>query len=456
MSLVLCILAFLVTGWLARKSLVWGLASMLAVGYAYGILRANLAEMMAHFIFDGAVIGLYLGRLLALRRPDTVANTVLVRPWLLALIGWPVLLALLPIQDPLVQLVGLRANVFLLPMVLIGAQMLPSERRQLALHVAVLNVVAFGFALAEFALGVELFYPRNNVTELIFRSDVGDAAGSLRIPSIFTSSAAYGGVMVCSLPLLAEAWHVRSFIGVRRYMIVGAIVAAVLGVYMAASRTTAVTLFILFFVGTLSLRMRPSRIGVWLAIIAVTGWIVSTDPRLQRFTTLGDTDYVARRISGSVNESFIVALTDYPMGNGIGAGGTSIPYFLQDRLREYLVIENEYARLQLELGLPGLALWLSFIVWIVASGLRNTVASKQLGQRLALTLSIVGFLGASTGTGLLASIPGTALFLMFVGWTVREERHDVPSREVSIVPGSPTPGHASIRQDGPVVGSSIS
>ncbi len=61
MSSALCILAFLVTAYVARKSLVGGIVTALAVGYFYGILRANLNEMMSHFIFDGAVIGLYVG-----------------------------------------------------------------------------------------------------------------------------------------------------------------------------------------------------------------------------------------------------------------------------------------------------------------------------------------------------------------------------------------------------------
>ncbi len=74
--------------------------------------------------------------------------------------------------------------------------------------------------------------------------------------------------------------------------------------------------------------------GMWLSIILVTGWFVFQDPRLQRFASLQDTDTLPVVLAGSVNANFGMAVLDYPMGNGIGAGGTSIPYFLADRTIE--------------------------------------------------------------------------------------------------------------------------
>lgn len=421
MSFALCILAFLVAAYVARKSLVGGIAVTLAVGYAYGIARANLNELMSHFIFDGAVIGLYFGRALALRRPETIVNTTLVRPWLILLIAWPLALTLLPIQDPMIQLVGLRGNVFLLPMVLLGAQMEAEERHKLAYYIAIFNIVVFGFALAEFTFGIGSFYPRNEITDLIYRSRVDDGGQAYRIPATFTGSHAFAGTMVCTLPLLVEAWSSRTVDKYKRYVLVVGLVVATLGVFMAASRTHAVVLFILILVATFSFQMRPAIMGMWLSIILVTGWFVFQDPRLQRFASLKDTDYIAVRIAGSVNASFATAVVDYPMGNGIGAGGTSIPYFLAERTRNPLWIENEYARIQLELGLPGLLIWLAFIVWMFATGIRRTLAQPGLGRRLALAATLSYFFSGMTGTGLVTSIPQSVLILFFVGWTIRSE-----------------------------------
>lgn len=421
MSFAICILAFIVAAYIGRKSLVGGLVTVLAVGYFYGIARANLNELMSHFIFDGAIIGLYVGRAVAMRRSETVVNTVLVRPWLILLCVWPLFLTLLPIQDPFIQLVGLRGNVFLLPMVLLGAQMEGEERRDLSYYIAILNLLVFAFALAEFTWGITSFYPRNEITDLIYRSRVDDGGQAYRIPATFTGSHAYAGTMVCTLPLLVEAWESRSHDLYKRYIIVAGLVAGTLGVFMAASRTHAVVLFLLIIVGTLSFQMRPAMMGLWLSIILVTGWFVFQDQRLQRFATLKDTDAIAIRIGGSVNANFATALLEFPMGNGIGAGGTSIPYFLSDRLDNPLWIENEYARIQLELGLPGLAIWLAFIAWLLATGLKRSRGNRSLGRRLAFAATVAYFFSGMTGTGLVTSIPQSVLILFFIGWIVRFE-----------------------------------
>ena len=81
---------------------------------------------------------------------------------------------------------------------------------------------------------------------------------------------------------------------------------------------------------------------------------VSGDERLQRFRSLQDPGFIAQRIGDSVNLSFIELVRTYPLGNGLGGGGTSVPYFLQDRIRNVVMMENEYARILLELGIPGL------------------------------------------------------------------------------------------------------
>ena len=102
------------------------------------------------------------------------------------------------------------------------------------------------------------------------------------------------------------------------------------------------------------------------------------------------------------------------MGNGLGGGGTSIPYFLRDRVKDPVAIENEYGRILLETGIPGLVVWLIFIFWTVA----RTVPDDEWGLALRLTRNLlaVTFATAVIGTGLLTWIPGTPLILAFMGW----------------------------------------
>jgi hypothetical protein len=108
--------------------------------------------------------------------------------------------------------------------------------------------------------------------------------------------------------------------------------------------------------------------------------------------------------------------TQYPFGNGLGGGGTSIPYFLQGRIINPVAMENEYARIMLEQGLTGLFIWILFILWIFSRRNRDPGDSWYLGWRLAFVACTVYFVTGLTGTGLLTSIPQTSLFLLLVGW----------------------------------------
>ena len=197
-SILLCLGAFAVVFWFTRRSLVAGLNAALTVGYLYGIVRANVPQSFSHFIFDAALGGLYLGMWLKGLTPSQRRRTQKVRKWLVLLIGWPILLFLIPVQDPLIQLVGLRGEIWFLPFLLIGALIDDEERSRLTLWLALLNIVALGFALAEFTLGVERFYPHNEVTRLIYiQNDVAKGQFSLfRIPATFVQQAVYSGTMV--------------------------------------------------------------------------------------------------------------------------------------------------------------------------------------------------------------------------------------------------------------------
>ena len=147
-------------------------------------------------------------------------------------------------------------------------------------------------------------------------------------------------------------------------------------------------------------------------------------------TQLRDTDAVVERIGISVNMNFLEIATKYPFGNGLGGGGTSIPYFLQDRIINPVLMENEYARIMLEQGIAGLCMWIGFVIWVSTRRDQNPGDSWYLGRRLALICCVVFFVTALTGTGLLTSIPQTSLFLLLVGWVGARQT----STEMSKVP----------------------
>jgi hypothetical protein len=417
-GVVLCIAAMLACFIAGRRSLGWGLGVVMTIGYGYGIARANLPNPMMFFVFDAGAVGLYAALVTRGLNPGQRERVAVVMPWLVVLIGWPLLLFLFPVQDPLIQLVGLRAQIFFVPFVLIGAMLELDDWYFLANWFAVLNVVAFAFAAGEYVLGIQRFYPINAMTMIIYTSKDVVGHSAYRIPATFINSAAYCGMMVSTMVLLLGAWVQRRGRKLDFWLLSAAIVASVLGVFMGASRSQTLILFamlgLMFLMGRLSAKI-VLRAAV---VVAIVGWIVASNPRLQRFTSLGDTDYVEARLDYSyrIGESFVDAAIKYPMGNGLGGGGTSVPYFLRDRLRDPVGMENEYARIMLEQGIPGLLVWLAFIVWVMVSPLEKRKNPWRVGLRLARIYLLIAFAAGVTGTGMLNSTPETAVLLILVGW----------------------------------------
>src|SRR4051795_621109 len=154
MGLLLCTGALLVCFLCARRSLIDGIISVMAVGYLYGIVRANFPDTASHFIFDAAVLGLYIAQIKSITQSFSSLEGQRLKHWVVFLILWPIILFLVPIQDPLVQLVGLRGNIFLLPFILFGARLRNEELYKLALWLAIFNVGSFVVGCSEYAFGL--------------------------------------------------------------------------------------------------------------------------------------------------------------------------------------------------------------------------------------------------------------------------------------------------------------
>ena len=435
MSLWFCIGAFLICLIASRHSLVVGLVVLLGIGYAYGITRANLPDPYSHFIFDAAVLGFYSSQLLRRLTRSYEYRGQGVKPWVELLIVWPLLLLLIPSQDLLIRFVGLRGNIFFLPFILIGARLTDMERYDIAIWLAVLNLGAFAFATTEFFMGLESFFPHNEITRLIYLSKDVASSSAYRIPATFLGSHAYAGSMVMSLPLLLGALQQTKKEAFHKPILVAGLIVSLLGVLMAASRLHFVTAAIIVIVAVFSMKSRVSHLLGWVLILGGIGWLAFGEERLQRFTELQNSQMVSERVVGSVNMGFLEAAATYPFGNGLGGGGTSIPYFLRDRIEKPVIIENEYARILLEQGLVGLALWVAFIVWLMIRPPPARSDSWYVGRRLAWVTCAAYFVTGLIGTGLLTSIPQTCLLLLNVGWVGAQQPERVAEQK-SLVAGN--------------------
>lgn len=425
-----CLASFLATYLIGRRSLGSGLVILLGWMYFFGILRANLDAIAGHFILDASVLGIYAARLF---QRDQFARSKALKTWIILLSIWVCSLGLVPFQPALVVLVGIRYSLFFLPVMLLGTRLTDVDLRTLSRGVAVLNIVTLCIAMAEFRFGIERFYPHNSLTTLIYM--MHDAGGDgYRIPGTFSSPAAYGTTMLFSLALLFGRLGMERKNSFWQRIVIAGLAAAYLGVLLCSCRTPFVEFVIVTAYAIFSRGLSPRQRVVCATVVLVCGVIASRSQRLQRFTTLRDTQMVEGRVAGSVNESFIEALLNYPIGNGIGGGGTPMPYFVESSVRNPVVIENEYGRIVLEQGVIGLLVWIAFFFWVATRSTIHARTPWRYGRRIAWVTFLVQMILCCIGVGIF-SFP--YIYLM-IGWfsVPRPMVHCGMVRIRAAVPGS--------------------
>ncbi len=411
------VVAFLGVFAFTRCSLGWGFVALFAVGYVSGVVRANYLGIYTTFLFDAALLGLYVGFFVGRPHESTRVFTTHAGQWIIGLIAWPALLTLIPVNDLLVQLVALRATVWFLPVLLVATRLRDSDLTTVARGLAVLNLVALAGGVYVYQFGVAALYPENAVTQIIYRSN--DVAGYQfhRVPSTFLSAHGYGGTMLLSLPfLLGQLFGVR--VAVPDRILAGVGVAAALGgVLLCAARQPAIQLVLVALLAWPVARFSPVFGLVGFVLITAGIAVGTTSERLQRVTTLADTEVVTDRIRGSASESFLELLARYPAGAGMGSSyGTSIPFFLADRAPKALGLENEYCRILIDQGLLGLGLWCGFLVWLLHRPPPNRPGVPWgTGVTVMYAVVFVTWATAFLGAGTLSAVPGSAMLLAQMG-----------------------------------------
>lgn len=433
--ILLCFVALAASYWAGRRSLGGGLSAVLCVGYGYGIVRANLLNPASHFIFDASLAGLYISQMGRSAGPSDPSRSALYQ-WMAMLIGWPMLVCLMPFQPLLVSIVGLRGNVFFLPVCLLAARLKRQDLSQICTALAGLNLLVLAFAGAEYFGGIEKFYPVSAVTRIIYASR--DVAGFqyYRIPATFTGAHAYAGTMVTTLPFLIGAWSQVSIGFRRRLFMLAGVAAAFLGILLANARSHVAIGALIAIVALFQIRTSPRIRLAWCALLGVAVFLTVSNERFQRVLSLSDTDAVSSRIQGSVNRTFFEILAEHPMGNGLGGGGTSMPSFVEGMIHTPIAMESEYARILLEQGIIGLLLWVGFLLWFLTSAAAEP-GPWQTGRKLARCCCTAYLATGMIGLGMLTSIPQTVLMLLALGWVaVRPVAENIPLPTGPIVDGS--------------------
>ena len=334
------------------------------------------------------------------------------------LIAWPAFLCLVPVNHFVVQCVGFRATVWFLPVVLIAARLTTADLALLARGLVVLNLIALAVGIYIYLYGIEVLYPVNAITQIIYNSrDLGGRTKYHRVPSTFLSAHAYGGTMISTMPYLIDRLAGVAVRRLDRCLAAAGVVAAVGGLLMCGARSPLIVLG-LTLVGVWVLSRLSLKVAFLVAVVVGLGLVIAgTDERLQRAATLGDAEYVSQRIAGSANLGLLELLIRYPLGAGLGsAAGTSIPFFLRHLAPEPIGAENEYCRILIDQGWFGLAGWLAFVGWLYARPPpARPPAPWRLGVLFMYCLSLALWMTAFIGTGLLASVPATFMLLTQMG-----------------------------------------
>jgi hypothetical protein len=147
---------------------------------------------------------------------------------------------------------------------------------------------------------------------------------------------------------------------------------------------------------------------------------------------------VIERLSWSINRGVFDLVARYPLGNGLGGGGTSMPYFLQHLVRNPLPVENQYATIMLEQGLPGLLLWFAFLIWIFTRRVKSNGGSwnpaRSMSKVGCAAFCATGFIG----NGLFTAIPFTVLLFIVCGWLSVPEHGVAAPRHAVVEPEMPS------------------
>src|SRR5262249_49709540 len=146
---------------------------------------------------------------------------------------------------------------------------------------------------------------------------------------------------------------------VDRWFAAAGVVAAGGGLLMCGARSPLVVLTLTLAIAWLLNRF-SLKLAVLMAVLVGAGFAVARDnARLQRITTVADSEYVSSRIASSVNLGVLELVFYYPFGAGMGtAAGNSIPFFLSHLAPEQFGAENEYCRIMIDQGWFGVAGWL--------------------------------------------------------------------------------------------------
>jgi cell division protein FtsW (lipid II flippase) len=231
-------------------------------------------------------------------------------------------------------------------------------------------------------------------------------------------------IYLCFMMLVAVAQFNMASLRKARWWIIAAFGLQFLALLTTGGRTP----LVLFFVGIallMTMQGRMARVLPIVAILAVLfiGSVIVLGPVVaERFATLLDLEVVQARNLPLVYGWLYEAMNSDPAGMGAGYATVASRHAGVTPLN-YSVVENTFARIRFETGLPGLAIYVIFILALVRECIRVTQKTPDrelswLASACAAFLLVNIFLNLPWGTPF--DTPPTNVYLwFFLGFMAR-------------------------------------
>ena len=302
------------------------------------------------------------------------------------------------LTNRLVGLVGVKVWLFYVPLCILGYHLIDSQDHLLRLTklMLIVSLVPVLVGLIEavliysgFSYQVYSFYgdAASAVTQGYAETTLGEGR-LVRIPSTFTFAAQYYNYLLAMLAIAYAVWLAESQKRRRRYLLLAMMGLIVLAGMLSGARGAFVMIPLFFFCTVL---LKANWHKSWQPLVVVPGGVVVTILLID--TTLRDlfsalSDLTRSYIFEVQIGEFIEALNITLLGLGSGMNTGPARYLANASL---IGLENFYAKIVVELGIPGLVIVLALFGTILARSLAELYRLRNPVLR-AYSVSLIAFL----------------------------------------------------------------
>ncbi len=327
----------------------------------------------------------------------------------------------------MVGLIGLRVSLLYSLLVPVGYWFFDTRERALRffLYLTLVSVPVAAFGIFQYFAGPSwLISISPGFARAVFYASGGGSAGSyFRTLSTFVQTGGFS-IYLCFMMLVSVAQFNMASLRNQRWWVAGTFVLNFLALLTTGGRSP----LVLFFVALGLLVTMQGRLVKILPVVALTaalfiGAVIVLGPAVaERFATVLNLEVVQERNLPLVYGWLYESMNSNPAGLGAGYATVASRHAGATPLN-YNVVENTFARIRFETGLPGLILYVIFILALVRECIQmpQKVPDRELSwlaSACAAFLLVNIFLSLPWGTPFDMS-PTNVFLWLFLGFMAR-------------------------------------